>query len=54
MTMFGEVAREAVFRKSSTISQGTVVAVVALVGASHFGTRSAQGHGRGRGDLLMG
>jgi len=32
---FGEVARETFFSSSGTISDGTVVAVVSLVAASH-------------------
>lgn len=53
VTMFGKVAREAVFRKGGTISQGAMVAVVSLVGASHCELMSACIHGNGRVDLLM-
>jgi len=48
VTMFGEVARKAVFRKGCTIGQAAVVAVVVLVGASHYlrvSARSWEGPG---------
>jgi hypothetical protein len=36
VTMFGKVAGETVFGLGSTISQGTVVAVVSFVGTGHY------------------
>jgi hypothetical protein len=35
VTRLGKVAREVVFRESGAVSETSVVAVVALVGASH-------------------
>lgn len=35
MASLGEVAREVVFRESGAVSEASVVAVVAFVGASH-------------------
>lgn len=52
--MFGEVAREAVFRDGRTISESTVVTVIALVGTSHWPNVSLKLRGKTRNDLLIG
>ena len=38
MTVLSEVAWETFFREGSAVSNGTVIAVVSFVGASHYVT----------------
>lgn len=53
VAMFGEVTRETILRDGRTISESTVVTIVAFVGTSHWQKVSPMLRGKARNDLLV-